>query len=67
MPTHPLIRLATRKPYKESPDMPAGAIYDRMSGYWVYNGKPLVDADEFVAKAVTKKCDQETGEDQKGE
>jgi len=67
MPTHPLIACATRRPYREVPDMPDGAFYDRASGYWMYKGKPLVEDDQFAGQRVTKKCDQETGEDQKGE
>ena len=47
--------------------MPGGVQYDPVKGYWLKNGKPLV-ADEFTdARPFTKKCDQETGEDQKGE
>ena len=67
MPTHPLITHATRRPYNETPDMPDGAVYDLDSGYWIYKGEPLVKNVRFAEQQVTKKCDQETGEDQKGE
>ncbi len=67
MPTHPLITYATRRPYKETVDLPDGSAYDLVNGYWIYNGEPIVNNDQFAEQQVTKKCDQETGEDQKGE
>ena len=47
--------------------MPDGSVYDRVSGYWLYKGEPLVENDLFAMQHGTKKCDEETGEDQKGE
>lgn len=67
MSTHPLIQNATRRPYNETPTMPDGSVYDRVSGYWLYKGEPLVENDLFAMQHGTKKCDEETGEDQKGE
>ncbi len=66
MHTHPLITYATRQRYKQIPEMPNGSTYDRVSGYWLYRENPLVEDADFD-KIVSKKCDQETGEDQKGE
>ena len=67
MSTHPLIQHATRRPYNETPTMPDGSVYDRVSGYWVYKGEPLVKNNQFTIHHASKKCDQETGEDLKGE
>ena len=64
---HPLIEHATRRPYTDTPKMPKEATYDRVSGYWLYEGGPLVENAQFAGQYGTKKCDQETGEDQKGE
>lgn len=61
---HILIAYATRRPYKDAPDMPPDAVYDERRGYWLSNGEPLVLT---MGGTVTKKCDQETGEDQKGQ
>ena len=67
MSTHPLIKHATRRPYNETPTMPEGSVYERVSGYWIYNREPLVQNHHFAMQHGTKKCDQETGEDLKGE
>ena len=65
---HVLMAHATRRPYKSVPTLPHDTIYDPSRGYWVTLDKPLVVTEEFVeGGANTKKCDQETGEDQKGE
>ena len=65
---HVLLDKAVRKPYKEIPEMPAGSVYDTKLGYWKLNGEALVtSSDPAITKLGTKKCDQETGEDQKGE
>lgn len=61
---HPLIELAKRKPYAERPEMPPGATYSDQEGVWLVDGAP---AARLFGGPVTKKCDQETGEDQKGE
>ena len=67
MSAHPLIACASRAPYKDIPSMPNGVTYDRNLGYWIYEGKPLVKNEQFADQHASKKCDQETGEDQKGE
>lgn len=65
---HLLLKLATRKPYMQSPAYPANAEYDGELGYWTLDGQPLVFSPEFLnGPQVSKKCDQETGEDIKGE
>jgi len=67
MAQHILISCATRRPYRDIPTIPDGAHYDSAKGYWLKDSGPLVTADAFAAGPVTKKCDHETGEDQKGE
>lgn len=65
---HILLTLATRRPFRSVPRLPHDAGYDPPRGYWVKDAKPLVTMEEFVSgESNTKKCDQETGEDQKGE
>lgn len=63
---HILIKYAKRKPFADLPKMPKGAIYDKEKGYWVINDSPLTATADFQ-KQQTKKCDLETGEDQKGD
>ena len=65
MAQHVLMTFATRRPYREPPTLPDHAQYDAVRGYWLTDGMALVATDEFAQ--TTKKCDQETGEDQKGE
>ena len=67
MSSHVLLSNATRRPYQEAPELPEGAVYDPTQGVWTIHGEPMVLSDEFVERGATKKCDQETGEDQKGE
>jgi len=63
---HILLANATRRPYREIPELPDGSAYDETSGLWrLSNGEVLVGDAAFGPG--TKKCDQETGEDQKGE
>lgn len=64
MKQHVLITYATRRPYRQVPVIPDGAHYDHAKGYWLKDNKPLVVS---TGAPVTKKCDHETGEDQKGE
>ncbi len=66
MTQHLLVSLSTRKPYKEAPQMPKGSTYDNTLGMWLYNNSPLIEDSQFETQS-TKKCDMETGEDQKGE
>lgn len=68
MADHILMTYAVRRPYQASPTMPDRAQYDHRRGYWLKDGEPLVTTSEFLnGTSTTKKCDQETGEDQKGE
>lgn len=64
---HILIQHAKRKQFSSTPDMPQGSFFDHTRGYWVKDGEVLVKQDSKYGQTVTKKCDQETGEDQKGE
>lgn len=52
---------------KEALDI-AGYTYNESKGYWVTQGNqaPAI-LDSKMRKPVSKKCDVETGEDQKGE
>ncbi len=61
---HILIDLASRHPARETVEMPLGAVYDSVRGYWVKDGKPMVSNPAY--RAATKKRDIETGEDLKG-
>ena len=67
MSEHILIAYATRRPYRTTPIMPDRAEYDPAKGYWLKDDEPLVATAEFTENSQSKKCDQETGEDQKGE
>ena len=68
MPAHILMTYAARRPYRAIPTMPQDAQYDPVRGYWVLSGGPLVLSPDFADGGCTgKKCDQETGEDLKGE
>lgn len=62
---HILLTNAVRRPYRD-PKMSKRAVFDSTAGLWMVDGKPLVTSNEFSA-LKTKKADQETGEDQKGE
>ena len=64
---HILIEHAKRKPYSALPEMPKEAVFDVLKGYWVSGNEPLVSPGSKYGTLVSKKCDQETGEDQKGE
>ena len=50
------------------PPTPSNADFDDRDGYWKerQTGNPLISNDGFQNQA-SKKCDRETGEDQKGE
>ena len=65
---HILMKQATRRPYSSVPDIDDSMRYDAQKGYWIAGQTPLVVTEEFLNGGhSTKKCDQETGEDQKGE
>ncbi|WP_414476229.1 hypothetical protein [Microvirga sp. M2] len=67
MADHILLELAVRKPYRDTPDLLAEAEYDIEAGLWVLHGRPLIEVSPIFAGPVSKKMDQETGEDRKGE
>ena len=68
MTEHILLKLATRKPYRRNPRLPSTAKYNAVSGYWTIDGQPIVSTIEsHIGPPNSKKCDQETGEDVKGE
>ena len=67
MAEHILIKHAKRKPFSSVPDMPVGSVFDHKKGYWLKDGDTLVTQGSKYGTMVSKKCDQETGEDQKGE
>lgn len=67
MTEHVLISKATRRPYGQIPKMPEGARYDIQRGQWMMGNVPMISTADGPALPETKKCDQETGEDQKGE
>lgn len=64
---HVLVQNAKRKRYSAIPDMPDGAYYDEAKGYWMKGSSSLISPGSKYGAQVSKKCDQETGEDQKGE
>jgi len=63
---HVLIKYAKRKPFTDIPTMPERTVYDNEKGYWILDEIPFIDTPNFQ-KQQTKKCDLETGEDQKGD
>ncbi len=64
---HILLTNATRRPYRETVELPEGSVYDDASGLWRLEDGTILVRDMAFAPRQTKKCDQETGEDQKGE
>lgn len=60
---HIMITSAIRQPNPETPEMPAGAVYNPSRGYWMKDGKPMVADPRY--RTMTKKRDLETGEDEK--
>ena len=68
MANHVLMKYATRRPYCAAPEMAGGVQYDSVKGYWTKDSTPMVASEGFSEGGYgSKKCDQETGEDQKGE
>lgn len=63
---HFLLANATRRPYREAPELPEGSCYDELSGFWRSASGEILARDPLFGPK-TKKNDQETGEDQKGE
>ena len=67
MSEHILLKHATKRQFVQNSRLPVEAFYDERIGCWFLSGSPLVSDKDFYEKNSTKKCDQETGEDQKGE
>ena len=65
---HFIIDKAKRYKENEASLTPLNGIYDSNLGFWkdVYSGTALVGTEE-MSRLNSKKCDRETGEDQKGE
>lgn len=68
MKRHLLLEKAYIYPLPTKQSSPDGCTFNDNKGYWVYDktSQPLVTLKEHP-KLETKKCDVETGEDQKGE
>lgn len=64
---HVLLAFATRRLYRTTPELPEKANYNLIRGCWLIDDSPLARSPEGTMIPTTKKCDQETGEDQKGE
>lgn len=65
---HVLLTHSTRRPFRKVPQLPSEVSYDPVKGYWVVDGQPMATVPNLVGgPPSSKKCDQETGEDQKGE
>lgn len=66
MNNHILLTLATRRPYRSTPQLPSRATYSVTHGYWILDGEVLVNSSVFSKKTtMSKKADQEIGEDVK--
>lgn len=65
---HILLERAFIYPSPKVAFYPDGCIYDEKKGFWMIAGSdvPYILSDNAVQQ-MTKKCDVETGEDQKGE
>lgn len=68
MKKHILLEKATRRPYSENIKLPKNAKYNHKEGFWLIDDLPLTKSEIYEDdKPGTKKCDLETGEDQKGQ
>ena len=66
MSNHVLIDVAKRKPYTSTPEMPKRSKFDHKRGVWLRDNEILIGPNSEFGVQATKKCDVETGEDQKG-
>lgn len=64
---HIILERAKRYDIQTSGLTPCGASYDKSRGYWIRDGAGDAYVAAEGAPSVSKKCDRETGEDQKGE
>lgn len=68
MKQHILLEKAERYDYQNRNIKPSNATYDSEKGFWVINeSNDLYMKSDFALNIDSKKCDIETGEDQKGE
>lgn len=65
---HILLEKAHKYLDSKTTPIPENCTFDRLKGIWIENesGVPMV-RNPFTVMPGTKKCDVETGEDQKGE
>ena len=68
MAQHILLERAHKYDLSGSVELPKGCTYQHDKGYWTSNatGQIMMEGDD-PKPPVSKKCDRETGEDQKGE
>jgi len=68
MTEHILLENANRYVAPALTPLPDNHLYDKKRGYWIHNstGEAMMLSDD-PQKPQSKKCDIETGEDQKGE
>lgn len=68
MKSHVLLENAYRYPNPKVDPIPENCTYNKVRGYWIKNGtaEAMMLSDDSNC-SQTKKCDIETGEDQKGE
>lgn len=68
MKDHILIEKTKKYSIPEQNPIPKGCTYNEQKGFWVENSSnnAMMKIDD-PQKPTTKKCDIETGEDQKGE
>lgn len=68
MKQHILLEQAHRYPSQTAVNSLKGCSFQQEKGYWVNNsaGQAMMESDD-PKPPTTKKCDRETGEDQKGE
>lgn len=68
MKQHVLLDRAISYEFSDKPKPPKNCYYDRILGFWVDKRTGIaMMTSNHPEKVVTKKCDIETGEDQKGE
>lgn len=68
MAKHILLEQAFKYDVSISEGEPEGCTFNQRRGYWVSDltGQALMESDA-PRPSISKKCDRETGEDQKGE
>ena len=68
MKDHIILEKATKYNVPDQPPVPDDCTYNEKKGFWVDNSSNIaMMKTEKPQKPTSKKCDIETGEDQKGE